>query len=111
MQGLIKLQVLHHHVVAHVDHVHVVLLLLNEGVVGQNLIQFRNAGVELALLVFGLVVLAVLRQVPEGAGLLDELRHFLLPHGFQIRELLLQFLQALRAQSIFLCHGDTPSNS
>ena len=38
-QGLVKLQVFHHHVVAHVDDVPGGLLLLDDGVVGQNLVQ------------------------------------------------------------------------
>ena len=103
-QGLVKLQVFHHHVVAHVDDVPGGLLLLDDGVVGQNLVQLCDAGVELTLLVLCLVILAVFRQVAEGAGLLDEFRHFLFPDGFQVSELLLEFFQALRAESIFLCH-------
>ncbi len=92
-QGLVKLQVFHHHVVAHVDDVPGGLLLLDDGVVGQNLVQLCDAGVQLSLLcVLGLVILAVLRQVAKGAGLLDELRHLLFPDGLQVSELLLEFL-------------------
>ena len=58
----------------------------------------------LALLVLGLIVLAVLRQVSERAGLLDQLGHFLLPNCLQIIHLVLKLFQALGAEFIFLCH-------
>ena len=74
----------------------------------QNVLQLGNAGVELALLVFRLVIFAVLGQVAEGTGFLDQFGHFLLADGLQIGELLFQFFQALGAESVFFRHGDTP---
>ena len=54
------------------------LALVDDDDMKQNVLQLRNAGVELALLVLRLVVLAVFTQVAEAAGLFDQLRHFLL---------------------------------
>ena len=58
----------------------------------QNVLQLRDAGVELALLVLRLVVLAVFTQVAEAAGLFDQLRHFLFAHGLEVGQLVLQLL-------------------
>ena len=79
-------------------------LLLDDHIVGQDLLDLSHAGVKLALLVLGLIVLAVLRQVSERAGLLDQLGHFLLPNCLQIIHLVLKLFQALGAEFIFLCH-------
>ena len=65
-------------------------MLLDDHIVGQDVLHLRDAGVELTLLVLGLVVLTVLGQVAEGAGLLDLVGDLLLPDGLQIVELLLE---------------------
>ena len=67
--------------------------LFNDDGVGQDILHFRNPSVELRLLVLRFVVFAVLRQVAEGTGLLDLLRHFLLAGGFQIIQLIFQLFQ------------------
>ena len=49
-----------------------------------------HPGVELALLIFGLVILAVLAEVAEGAGLLDQLGHLFFPDRLQIVQLVIE---------------------
>ena len=80
-------------------------MLFDDGVVGQDILQLRDTGVELALLVFRLVILAILAQVAKGTGLLDLVGHFFLPDGLEVVEFFLEFFQARRAQLILFRHG------
>ena len=68
-----------------------------------------NAGVELALLRLGLVVLAVFRQVAERARLLDELRDFLLAGRFKIVQFFLERVQTLLTHLISAVDRHNPS--
>lgn len=53
----------------------------------KNLLQLGDAGIELALLVFGLVILAVFGQVAEAAGLFNQFRNFIRAGRFAVVEL------------------------
>ena len=64
-----------------------------------DLLKLGNAGIQLALLVLGFIVLGVLGQVAEGAGLLDLVGDLLLPDGLQIVELLLVLCNLIRTGS------------
>ena len=59
----------------------------------QHVFQLTDAGIEFALLVFGLVVLAVLAQVTESPSHLDHLRNLVAAGGFQIVQLFLQLVK------------------
>ena len=71
---------------------------------GEDVLNLCDAAVELGLLVFGLVVFAVLREVAERPGLLDLLCYFLFAGRLQIKKLLLQLLEAERTDLEFFCH-------
>ena len=71
----------------------------------QNVLQLRDAGVELALLVLRLVVLAVLAEVAKAAGLLDQLRHLVGTGGLAVIQFLFQLVIPSLAHFEFLCHA------
>ena len=71
----------------------------------QDVLQLGNAGVELALLVFGLVILAVFRQVTEASGLLDELCDLVGTGGLAVIQLLFQLVVPLLTHFEFFYHG------
>ena len=73
--------------------------------VKQDLLQLGNAGVELALLVFRLVIFAVLAEVAEAAGLLDQLRHLVGTGGLAVIQFLFQLVIPSLAHFEFLCHA------
>ena len=81
------------------------LRLIDDLGVEQDLLQLGNAGIELALLVFGLVIFAVLRQVAEAAGFLDELGDLVGPGGLAVVQLCLQLVISLLAHFEFFNHG------
>ena len=101
---LVKLLVQHGDGGAQADVVPLGLVLLDNHVIGQNLLQLAHTGVELALLVFGLVVFAVLAEVAEPPGHFNLLRHLVGPGGLEIVQFLLQLLQALGGKLILLGH-------
>ena len=68
-----------------------------------------NAGVELALLRLGLVILAVLRQVAERARLLDELRDFFLAGRLEVMQFFLERVQTLLTHLISAVDRHNPS--
>ena len=74
----------------------------------QNVLQLGNAGVELALLVFRLVIFAVLAEVAKAAGDLDLLRNLIAAGCLQIIQFLLKFLSARCAHFIFSFHTAVP---
>ena len=80
------------------------LALVDDDDMKQNVLQLRDAGVELALLVLRLVVLAVFTQVAEAAGLFDQLRHFLFAHGLEVGQLVLQLLLTGSAHFVLFFH-------
>ena len=80
-------------------------MLFDDGGVGEDVLNLRNAGVELTLFVFRLIVLAILRQVAEGAGFFNHFRDFFFAGSVQIIQLILQSLQMALAQLKFFCHN------
>ena len=74
----------------------------------QNVLQLGNAGVELALLVFRLVIFAVLAEVAKAAGLLDQLRHLVGTGGLAVIQLLFQLVIASLTHFKFLSHAAHP---
>ena len=70
----------------------------------QDHFQLGNAGIELALLVLCLIILAVFAEVAEAAGDLDLLRHLVGPGGLQIIQFLLQLVLASLAHFVFFFH-------
>ena len=71
----------------------------------QHDLQVGDAGLDLALLVLGGVILGVLGQVAIAAGHLDLLRHFLAADDLQMFQLILQGLQALLGYNNFFGHN------
>ena len=71
---------------------------------GENVLDLGDTAIELGLLVLGLVIFAVLREVAERTGLLDLLGDFLFTGRLQIKKLLLQFLETERTDFKFFCH-------
>ena len=82
--------------------------LIHDDHVLQDHFQLGNAGIELALLVLCLIILAVFAEVAEAAGDLDLLRHLVGPGGLQIIQFLLKFLSARCAHFIFSFHTAVP---
>ena len=73
----------------------------------QDHFQLGNAGIELALLVLCLIILAVFAEVAEAAGDFDGVDDFLAFDIQQVIVALLQFLQRFRCHDImflFFCH-------
>ena len=81
-----------------------VIAVLDDHTVAQNLLHLGNTGVELALFRLGLVILAVLAQIAEGTGLLDQLGDLLLPDCLEVGQFILKLLQPLQGQFIFFRH-------
>ena len=96
----------HRHLAADGHHVGGGVALVHDHHVLQDLLQLCDAGIQLALLVLCLVVLAVLAQIAEAPGHLDLLRHLVRPGGLQIVQLFLQFLGAGRAHLVLSFHVD-----
>ena len=71
----------------------------DDGVFDQ-VLHFGDAGVELALLGFRLVILAVFGEVAEGARFLDQLRDFLFAGGLEIVQLVFERVEALLAHFV-----------
>lgn len=80
----------------------------NNHCIFDNLFQFRNAGVQLALLVFRLVILSVLRQVAERARFFQLLSDFVGAGSFQKLEFFLVIVQTLLGQFDLLSHLQYP---
>ena len=74
----------------------------------QDLLQLGDAGIQLALLVLGLIVLAVLAEVAEAAGDLDLLSHLVGAGGLQVIQFLLQLLGAGSTHFVFFFHVNDP---
>ena len=70
----------------------------------KHFLQLGNAGVQLALLVLGLVILAVLGQVAETPGHFDLLGHLVGAGGLQIVQFLLELQGAGLTHSVFFFH-------
>ena len=73
----------------------------------KNLLQLGDAGIELALLVFGLVILAVFGQVAEAAGLFNQFRNFIRAGRFAVVELFFQLIIPSLAHFEFFHHAAT----
>ena len=70
----------------------------------ENLLQLGNTGVQLALLVLGLVVFAVLAEVAEPPGHFNLLRHLVGPGGLEIVQLLLKLVGPGLAHLVLFFH-------
>ena len=75
----------------------ILFICFNDFRIFNEFLDLSDLGIELTLLVLGLVVLTVLRQVTEASCFLDLLCYFLSLNGFQIEKFFLQSLQALLA--------------
>ena len=71
----------------------------------QDILQLCNAGVQLSLLVFGLVILAVLAEVAKAAGLLDQFRHLIGTGSLAVVQLILQLVIPGLTHLEFFCHA------
>ena len=71
----------------------------------QALLELRDALLEHHLLVLGVVVLGVLRDVAELARLLDALGDLAPAGGLQMLELVLELLEPFRGEDDVSCHG------
>src|SRR5215203_7213921 len=69
-------------------------------------LQLADATLQQPLLVLRVVVLGVLRNVPELAGLADAVRNLPAAHVSQVRKFRLEFLQTLRGNKflVLICH-------
>src|SRR5204862_1305752 len=74
----------------------------------QTLLQLHDALLEHRLLVLGVVVLGVLRDVAELASLLDALGHVAAPVAGQLLELILELLEAFWGEDDVLGHKTEP---
>ena len=99
----------HAHVAADGHDVRRDLDLLHDLGVLDQVRDLGNAGVELALLRLGLVILAVLRQVAERARLLDELRDFFLAGRLEVMQFFLERVQTLLTHLISAVDRHNPS--
>ena len=82
-----------------------ILALVHDHRVQQDILQLCDAGVQLALLVFRLIVLAVLAEVAEAAGLLDQLRHLIGTGGLAVIQFLFQLVIAGLTHFEFFRHA------
>ena len=73
----------------------------------QDILQLGNAGIQLALLVFGLVVFAVLAQVTEAASLFDLIGNLIGTGGLAVIQLAFQLVIPLLAHFEFFNHART----
>ena len=81
---------------------------VHDGGLGEDAADLGDARLHHALLVLGVVVLGVLRDVAELAGNLDALAHFGALLGLEVVKLLFKLLAALRRQDVIaVCHGQS----
>ena len=73
-----------------------------------DLLKLSNAGIQLALLVLGFIVLGVLGQVAEGACFLQLLCNLIRTGSFQIFQFVLICVQTFLCQFNFFCHVCKP---
>lgn len=73
----------------------------------EDVLQLGDTGIQLSLLIFRLIVLAVFGQVTEAAGNLDLLGNLVCAGGLIVFQFLFQFLIARRAHAEFIrsCHS------
>ena len=100
--GLGLFHVLDYDGAADVDAVGGDILLGNDFDVLQDLLEFFDPGLDVALFVLGCIVLGVLGQVALFARFLDLLRDFLALDDLQLVQLVLVSLEAFVCQDIFL---------
>jgi hypothetical protein len=80
------------------------VLLVDHRRRAQPVLELGDLLLEHRLLVLGVVVLGVLRDVAELPGILDPLGHLLAAHGGKVLDLGLQILETLRCEDDFLRH-------
>ena len=73
-----------------------------------DLLKLGNAGIQLALLVLGFIILGVLGQVAEGACFLQLLCNLIRTGSFQIFQFVLICVQTFLCQFNFFCHVCKP---
>ena len=91
------------HLRAHADDVGLELARIDHRGGAQLVLQRGDAGLEHRLLVLGVVVLGVLRDVPELPRLLDAIRNLAALVALQVLELLLELLESLWGDQCLAC--------
>ena len=81
------------------------VFVFNDHRMGKDILNFRDTAKQLCLLISGLVVFTVFRQVALGARFFNILYYLLHPGSFQVIQFLFQFLDSCSGQLEFFRHN------